>query len=49
MVNATEGDTVMSKLFVIVALAFALGAGTVVDAITIAQSAHADCIGSTTC
>ena len=34
----------MSKLFVIVALAFALAAGTVIDAVTIAQAAHADCI-----
>jgi len=35
----------MSKLFVIAALAFALAAGTVIDAVTIAEAAHADCIG----
>ncbi len=34
----------MSKLFVIAALAFALAAGTVIDAVTIAQAAHAECI-----
>lgn len=44
MVNATDGVTVMSKLFVIAALAFALAAGTIIDAVTIAQAAHADCI-----
>jgi hypothetical protein len=44
MVNDTGGVTVMSKLFVIAALAFALAAGTVIDAVTIAQAAHADCI-----
>jgi hypothetical protein len=37
----------MSKLFVIAALAFALAAGTAIDAITIVQSAHAACIGTT--
>jgi hypothetical protein len=44
MVNPTDGVTVMSKLFVIAALAFALAAGTIIDAVTIAQAAHADCI-----
>jgi hypothetical protein len=44
MVKSTDGVTVMSKLFVVAALAFALAAGTVVDAVTIAQAAHADCI-----
>jgi len=39
----------MNKLLVIVALAFALAAGTVIDALTIAQAAHAECISSTTC
>jgi hypothetical protein len=37
----------MSKFFVILALAFALAAGTVIDVVTIAQSAHAACIGTT--
>jgi hypothetical protein len=44
MVNSTDGVTVMSKLFVIAALAFALAAGTIIDAVTIVQAAHADCI-----
>jgi hypothetical protein len=35
---------VMNKLLIILALALALAGGTVVDAITIAQAAHADCI-----
>ena len=34
----------MSKLLVIAPLAFALAAGTVIDAVTIAQAAHADCV-----
>ena len=34
----------MNKFFVILALAFALAAGTVIDAVTIAQAAHAGCI-----
>ncbi len=41
-----EGRTVMNKLLVILALAFALAAGTVIDAVTIAQAAHADCIST---
>jgi hypothetical protein len=41
-----EGSTVMNKLLVILALAFALTAGTVIDAVTIAQAAHADCIST---
>ena len=44
MVNPRQGDTVMNKFLVILALAFALAAGTVIDAITIAQAAHADCV-----
>jgi hypothetical protein len=44
MVNPTNGVAVMSKLYVIAALAFALAAGTVIDAVTIVQAAHADCI-----
>ena len=44
MLNPTNGVTVMRKLLVIAALAFALAAGTVIDAVTIAQAAHADCI-----
>jgi len=36
----------MDKPLVIVILAFALAAGTVIDAVTIAQSAHAACIGT---
>jgi hypothetical protein len=39
----------MNKLLILAALAFALTVGTVIDAVTIAQAAHADCIGSTTC
>jgi hypothetical protein len=39
-----EGITVMNKLFVILALALALAGGTIIDAVTIAQAAHADCI-----
>jgi hypothetical protein len=31
------------------ALAFALAAGTVIDAVSIAQAAHAECISSMTC
>ena len=34
----------MNKLFVILALALALAGGTAIDAVTIAQAAHADCI-----
>ena len=45
MLIPTNGVTVMRKLLVIAALAFALAAGTVIDAVTIAQAAHADCIG----
>jgi hypothetical protein len=41
-----EGSTVMNKLLVILALALALAAGTVIDAVTIAQAAHADCIST---
>jgi hypothetical protein len=37
-------SSVMSKLFVIAALAFALATGTIIDAVTIVQAAHADCI-----
>jgi hypothetical protein len=44
MLIPTNGVTVMSKLLVIATLAFALAAGTVIDAVTIAQAAHADCI-----
>lgn len=36
----------MNKLLVILALAFALAAGTVIEAVTIAQAAHADCIST---
>ena len=36
----------MNRIFVILALAFALIAGTAIDAVTIAQAAHADCIGT---
>jgi len=36
----------MNKLLIISALAFALAAGTVIDVVTIAQSAHAACIGT---
>lgn len=44
-----ERGTVMNKLLILAALAFALAAGTVIDAVTIAQAAHAECISSTTC
>ena len=37
---------VMNKLFIILALALALAGGTIIDAITIAQAAHADCIST---
>jgi hypothetical protein len=37
----------MSKFVVLAALAFALAAGTVVDLVTIAQSAQAACIDAT--
>jgi hypothetical protein len=47
MLNPTQRGAVMNKLFVILALTFALAAGTVIDAVTIAQSAHAACIGTT--
>jgi hypothetical protein len=40
---------IMNKLLILAALAFALAAGTVIDAVTIAQAAHAECISSTTC
>jgi len=39
----------MNKLLILAALAFALAAGTVIDAVTIAQAAHAACISSTAC
>jgi hypothetical protein len=38
---------VMSKFVVLAALAFALATGTVVDLVTIAQSAQAACIDTT--
>jgi hypothetical protein len=37
----------MSKFIVLAALAFALAAGTVIDLVTIAQSAQAACIDTT--
>ena len=49
MVNPRERGTVMNKLLIVAALAFALAAGTVIGALTIAQAAHAECISSTTC
>jgi hypothetical protein len=49
MVDPRERGTVMNKLLILAALAFALAAGTVIDAVTIAQAAHAECISSTTC
>lgn len=49
MVNATQRGLVMNKLLILAALAFALAAGTAIDAVTIAQAAHAECISSTTC
>jgi hypothetical protein len=36
----------MDKVLVILVLAFALAAGTVIDAVTITQSAHGACIGT---
>jgi len=39
----------MNKLLILAALAFSLAAGTVIDAVTIAQASHAECITSTTC
>jgi Pre-toxin domain with VENN motif len=49
MVNPTERGTVMNKILILAALAFALAAGTIIDAVTIAQAAHAACISATTC
>jgi hypothetical protein len=42
-----RGRLVMSKFIVLAALAFALATGTVIDLVTIAQSAQAACIDTT--